>query len=146
MSTFVVKGEDELEHVAQALLDSVRASDRAPVIALKGDLGAGKTALTKALARLLQIHEHVTSPTFVVMKSYAVAHHVRFTTLTHMDAYRIETNDELRVLRFEELLADPKRLVVIEWPERIKELVPAHAIMVDITIGKEGERIVTYGN
>ena len=72
MSTFVVKEEAELESVAQALLSAVSVSLRAPVIALTGDLGAGKTALTKALARLLGIPEHVTSPTFVIMKSYAV--------------------------------------------------------------------------
>ena len=72
--------------------------------------------------------------------------HDRFTTLTHIDAYRIETNDELRVLGFEELLRDPKRLMVIEWPERIKECIPTDAILVNITIGQGGERIITYGN
>ncbi len=144
MSTVIVKDEVELESVARMLLDTLPISSHTSIIALTGELGAGKTALTKACARILGVTEHVTSPTFVIMKSYETPKSDRFATLTHMDAYRIDDGDELRVLGFAELLTDPSRLMVIEWPERIKEHVPVTAISVSITIGQGGERIVTY--
>ncbi len=146
MSTTIVKEEIELEHVARKLLSTLSTVDQAPVVALTGDLGAGKTALTKAIARILGVTEHVTSPTFVIMKSYSLPSEQRFSELTHIDAYRIESDDELRVLGFEELLSLPKRLVVIEWPERIQGQIPPHALHVRIEIGQNGERIITYGD
>ncbi len=146
MITLVVKEERELEHVARELLAVLRTKERTPVLALKGDLGAGKTALTKALARVTEIKEHVTSPTFVIMKSYDIPHDARFRTLTHIDAYRIESEEELTVLGWNELIGEPHRLLVIEWPERVNGLVPKDALNVNIVIGKEGERIITYGD
>jgi tRNA threonylcarbamoyladenosine biosynthesis protein TsaE len=145
MSTIVVKAESELENVARELFAVLPLGEHSSVIALKGDLGAGKTTLTKAIARILNIPEHVTSPTFVIMKSYSIPHHERFSTLTHIDAYRVDDEKELTVLGFGELLKDPKRLTVIEWPERIPGFIPEHALVVSITIGNEGERIITYG-
>ena len=146
MATIIVKEERELEHVAETFLGMLKMQDRASIIALTGDLGAGKTALTKAIARVLGVSEHVTSPTFVIMKSYPIPHHERFSTLTHIDAYRIDDEKELTVLGFEELLVDPKRLLVIEWPERVKTLMPETAHMIRIDIGKENERIISYGD
>ena len=143
MSIFVVKEESELASIVPALLAAVQV--RGHILALRGDLGAGKTALTKTIARILGVTEHVTSPTFVIMKSYAIPHHDVFTSLTHIDAYRIEHTDELRVLGFEELVNDPKRLLVIEWPERIQGLIPENALTAHIVIEKEGERSITYG-
>lgn len=144
MSTHVVKEEHELDDIARELLLVLRTREQTPVLALQGDLGAGKTALTKAFARVLQIAEHVTSPTFVIMKSYDISHDTRFTTLTHIDAYRIEDEAELTVLGFRELLLDPARLLIIEWPERIPGLMPKDAVTVSITIGEGTERTITY--
>ncbi len=146
MGTSIVIEEHGLHNVAEMLLSLLPPQSGASVIALQGDLGAGKTALTKALARLLGIEELVTSPTFVIMKSYAIPPSQKFTMLTHIDAYRIESDDELRVLGFEELLKDSKRLMVIEWPERIVGQIPSRALYVRIEIGQNGERIITYGD
>jgi tRNA threonylcarbamoyladenosine biosynthesis protein TsaE len=145
MNTRVAREEAELEGIARELLQVLETKPETRVIALTGDLGAGKTALTKALARVLGVREQVTSPTFVIMKSYATGTSERFSTLTHIDAYRIESEDELRVLGFEELLSDTKQLVVIEWPERISGLIPKEALTLSIAIGEEGERIISYG-
>jgi tRNA threonylcarbamoyladenosine biosynthesis protein TsaE len=144
MSTVIVKEEGELENVAHTLIDALPLNAHASVLALTGDLGAGKTALTKAIGRVFGIREHITSPTFVIMKSYAISHHERFSTLTHIDAYRIESDDELRVIGFSELLRESKQLVVIEWPERVHNVVPEYALAVSIDIGGNGERIITY--
>jgi tRNA threonylcarbamoyladenosine biosynthesis protein TsaE len=82
----------------------------------------------------------------VLMKTYPIVGDEHFTALTHIDAYRVESTDELRVIRFDEIVADPKRLVVIEWPERIGESMPPTALRVSITLGEGGERSITYGD
>ena len=145
MTTVTVHTEDGLADVARAILANLSNGGAARCITLQGDLGAGKTAFTKALAKELGILEHITSPTFVIMKSYAVTKHSWITTLTHIDAYRIDDEDELRVLGFPSLLTDPARLLCIEWPERIPHAIPADALAITITIGDHNERIVTYG-
>lgn len=146
MSTVTIHAEEELGAVAKELLCALgEKQQHAHVIALRGDLGAGKTALTKAIASELGITEHITSPTFVIMKSYPVSGHPFLTSLTHIDAYRIDDEDEMRVLGFHELLRDPRVLVCIEWPERIQDLIPPDAWYVDITLNESGERIITYG-
>lgn len=144
MTSQTVVHEEELERIARAVLATLSARPGAQVLALKGDLGAGKTAFTKALARVLAIEESVTSPTFVIMKNYAIPGNARFDTLTHIDAYRIEEERELEVLGFHELFQDEKRLISIEWPERIPGLLPPHAFTLNINITADAERIITY--
>lgn len=146
MHTWVIEHEEELTAIARTVLDTLtEVTDHAYVLALKGDLGAGKTAFTKTLARELGIHEHITSPTFVIMKSYPVTNHSSIRTLTHIDAYRLEEERELSVLGFTDLLRDPTRLICIEWPERVLGLMPPHSHTLSLVIGQNGERIITYG-
>jgi tRNA threonylcarbamoyladenosine biosynthesis protein TsaE len=99
------------------------------VLALTGDLGAGKTAFVKAVAKELGITEHITSPTFVIMKMYEtpVTNESGFKRLVHIDAYRLESAHELEVLGWNELLADPDALIAIEWPEKVPGTIPNNA-------------------
>ncbi len=101
----------------------------ATVVGLSGHLGAGKTAFVKAIAKILGVVETVTSPTFVIMKAYS--REVKpnedepffagtpWARLIHIDAYRLERPQELEVLDFERLVADPRNLIMIEWPENV---------------------------
>lgn len=145
MSRRTITDESELDLIAGEILGGLTKKDTAHVIALRGDLGAGKTAFTKAFARKLGVEEHITSPTFVIMKSYPIPEHPFLGTLTHIDAYRIDDVDEMRVLNFKELLADPSRVLCIEWPERITSLIPESRVEVSIEIEKGGGRTITYG-
>lgn len=145
MGVHITREESELQDIAHELIAVCPKHDHATVIALEGELGAGKTALTKAIARVLGIKETVTSPTFVIMKVYPVATHDHFQKLIHIDAYRIEHDDEMRVLGFSELLKDPTALIVIEWPLRIANLIPRDAYTVSITIN-DGTRTFIYGD
>ncbi|MFA5934112.1 MAG: tRNA (adenosine(37)-N6)-threonylcarbamoyltransferase complex ATPase subunit type 1 TsaE [Candidatus Paceibacterota bacterium] len=115
--------------------------NHACVIALSGDLGAGKTAFTKEVAKLLDITETVTSPTFVIEKIYEIPKKNKFAKhfdhLIHIDAYRLESEHELEVLGFRDFLTNPRNLILIEWPEQVPKLISTHAIM--ITIGHLGE-------
>ena len=93
-------------------------ADSAFVVGLSGHLGAGKTSFAKLVAAELGVAETVASPTFVIMKSYeARSSGVAFSRLVHIDAYRLERREDLEALRFEEVAADPRALVLVEWPE-----------------------------
>lgn len=145
MHTKHIPSLDELQNVARDVLALCTPGSEAGIITLSGDLGAGKTAFVKEIAEHLGVVSEVTSPTFVVMKSYPIPAHPHFNTLTHMDAYRVESDDEMRVLGFAELCADASRLICIEWPERIAALIPEHVLTLTITIESDGSRTITYG-
>lgn len=96
---------------------------RATVVGLYGDLGAGKTTFTQSVAKALGVDTPVSSPTFLIFKRYTL-HDSRYTSLVHIDAYRLKTSDELRKLRFDELLADPGNLILVEWADKVTDLLP----------------------
>ncbi len=124
----------ELSYFARnilAVLVLAEHKDAATILALEGNLGAGKTTFVQTLARELGVRDVVQSPTYVLMKSYplelsgAGAHtNKKFTKLVHIDAYRLESPDEFAALRPEELLRDPGALVVVEWPDKLGTKLP----------------------
>lgn len=132
----------ELNQVAQKVLEIAQShkDDAAVVCALHGDLGAGKTTFTQTFARTLDIEEPVTSPTFVIMKNYELDAQP-FEKLVHIDAYRIEEIDEMRVLGFEALLAEKGSIMCIEWAENIAALLPSDTIHIRFEIEGEGRSI-----
>jgi tRNA threonylcarbamoyladenosine biosynthesis protein TsaE len=135
--------KDELDTFANEVLLLLKkdTSAKAKVLALSGDLGAGKTTFTQALGRCLGIKEDMTSPTFTIMKGYETKDDT-FTQVIHMDAYRIENENELGPLRFADILVTPNTLLVVEWAERIKRVLPAAALHLTFTIKDENTRIV----
>jgi tRNA threonylcarbamoyladenosine biosynthesis protein TsaE len=115
---------EQIDSVAETVLDVVAghySGKEAFVITLSGELGAGKTALTQALAKKLGVTDHVLSPTFVVQKTYPLStpNPQGFTQLMHIDAYRIENEADARALKLEESLHTQGLLVIIEWPEKL---------------------------
>ena len=121
--------KSDLPQLAQEVLRAAKDVhlDRAVIIALHGDLGAGKTTFVQSLAATLGVTEHVTSPTFTIMKGYETTDDV-FQTLIHMDAYRIDDESELAPLRFNEILQTPRTLFCIEWAEKITGALPTNII------------------
>lgn len=95
---------------------------RAPaVVGISGELGAGKTTLVRAIAAGLGVEEPVTSPTFALVHRYAG----RGVTVYHVDGYRLGPRDAARDLGFDDMLAAPGAVVLIEWPERLGPAAPA---------------------
>lgn len=91
------------------------------ILALSGELGSGKTAFVKALAKEFDIKKTVTSPTFVVMNIYVFPKKYHGAIqLCHIDAYRLKSAKELETLGGGEYIGDPVTITVIEWPERVK--------------------------
>lgn len=143
----LVYTQSELDKVAKKILTHAgesSVSDKATILALSGNLGAGKTTLVQELALAMGVKEQVTSPTFVVMKQYQVTHPV-FLELIHIDAYRIEKEEEMTVLGFSNLLKNPDTLICIEWPEKISSLIPTSAISVSLEVVDEQTRKIIYG-
>lgn len=140
METFQIETLGELEAAARAVLSSLRArgEDRA-IVGLTGDLGAGKTTFVQALARLLGVREQVTSPTFTIMKRYET-NDGTFAYLVHIDAYRIESVDEMEILGFADLLNEKSTIICIEWPERIGSLIPDEAWTLTFSVDEHGRR------
>lgn len=144
---WVVASVEELKGVAGELLGLWKQQDiheeAAVVVAISGDLGAGKTTFVQQLAQILGVEETVTSPTFVIMKSYETTDGT-FTSLVHMDAYRIEDDSELAPLNFSEVLTQPKTLLCIEWAERISASLPTRTIKMDLESLPHGKHQLTY--
>ena len=140
METQVETTEDGLlpvvQVVSQAAID-LAPTDQAPVVALSGDLGAGKTTFVQTLARFLGVTEPVTSPTFVLQKQYPIEH-LRLRALVHMDAYRLEDSSELSTLGFADLLAQADHLVCVEWGERVASALPPHTLWLTLTVSPAG--------
>jgi tRNA threonylcarbamoyladenosine biosynthesis protein TsaE len=90
------------------------------VVGLSGELGAGKTTLVRAIAAALGVAQPVTSPTFALVHRYDGAE----VSVFHVDAYRLKHDDEARDLGFEDMLADPRAVVLVEWPERLGAAAP----------------------
>lgn len=133
----------EAAHVVTELTARKSAgSTGAMVLTLSGDLGAGKTTFVQAIAAHLGVSESVQSPTFVIMKQYATTSEI-FTTLVHIDAYRIEDVAELAPLHFDEVLHDPYTLVCVEWPEHIAAALPASAYGLSLEVVDTTTRRVT---
>ncbi len=131
----------------QALARVSGKQNAATIIALSGDLGAGKTTFTQALARELGIEDSVQSPTYVLMKSYPIAYK-GFDKLVHIDAYRLDDPKEFATLDPESFLQDPKALVCIEWPEKVGGELPKPDIEIKFSSegAGEGERFVEMEN
>ncbi len=127
---------------AREWVSAVRPDTKgATIIALEGDLGAGKTTFVQGVAQSLGVVE-VTSPTFVIQKNYPITH-TDFEQLVHIDAYRLENTHELLVLDFEAIANNPKNLMFIEWPERVPDITPSATLR--FTWVSENERLVEEG-
>lgn len=141
----------ELCVVAEAFLRKLAEASRregATVVTLSGDLGTGKTAFTKEVAALLGITETITSPTFVLEKKYSIPKGPRaigFSTLVHIDAYRLNSSKEMHALAWDEVLRDTANLVFLEWPERVVEAIPAHAHALSFEYVDEDARRISGG-
>jgi len=121
--------EGDIKQEAENFLHTVTPQVTATVVGLYGDLGAGKTTFTKALAEVLGVEGVVTSPTFVLEKIYTLSNkklNQKFSHLIHIDAYRLESSDELKQLGWDTIVSDPKNLIVIEWADKVEGLLPEH--------------------
>lgn len=126
----------ELGSVAKALLNF--AEDQ-KIIIFEGEMGAGKTTFIKALCEALGVEDTVSSPTFSIVNEYAAAGAVIY----HFDFYRIKNLQEAYDIGYEEYFYSGD-LCLIEWPERVAELLPESYIKVTITVLSPDQRAFSF--
>ena len=129
-----------LKGMAQKLASSLTPSDRATLITLSGELGAGKTTLSQMIGETLGVTETMISPTFVLEKVYDLDGEYGFERLVHIDAYRLKGGDELQALGFADILENKKNLVLLEWPEMVAEALPPAHVAISLKVNADGTR------
>ncbi len=141
----ISKSLEDTTSFAESLLRDVSVHKSATVWALSGDLGSGKTAFAKEVGELLGIpKDEITSPTFVIEKIYALPMGTgTFTHFIHIDAYRLESEHELETLGWNEIVSNPRNLILIEWPEMVSGLIPKNATNIRFQFVDEETREIT---
>ncbi len=149
MKKFTTLGKNQTQKLGEFLAKELQGGE---IICLSGDLGSGKTTFAQGLLKGLKIKGPYTSPTFVVMKHYKK----KFPTtqcqssdkpkplnIYHIDAYRIKNNDLLD-LGWEEFSEEKNSIIIIEWAERIKKIIPQNAIWIKFSWINENERELEF--
>ena len=132
--TFVTTNSKQTQKLGELLALELKGGE---IICLDGELGAGKTTFTQGLLKGLKVEGPYTSPTFLIMKQYENVYHI--------DAYRVEAQDILN-LGWEEILSNKKNIIIIEWAERIKKIIPSNAIWIKFEWLDENKRKIIYKN
>jgi tRNA threonylcarbamoyladenosine biosynthesis protein TsaE len=127
--------------LAARLLAGLAGRSKATIVALRGELGAGKTTFTQGFARALGIIERPKSPTFMLVKQYAIPG-TDF-SLWHLDCYRLNGRQDVVALDLRAVFGDPHNLVLIEWPERIGDGLPRDHVDIHMSHQEGDKRAIT---
>ncbi len=135
----LIRNELDTKEFGTELAKKLKPGD---IIALIGDLGTGKTTLTKSIAEGLGITDMITSPTFTIVQEYTEGR----LPLYHFDVYRLNDLEEMYELGYEEYFFG-QGVCVVEWADQIMELIPEGSITIRIEYGaRENERIYLIEN
>lgn len=121
----ITKSPKETQKLGHFLLNkiSVGTQKSGLIIALSGELGAGKTTLVQGLAKILGIKTKVKSPTFTLIKKYKLPKKFKNSKyLYHIDCYRLKNHKDLLSLGIKNILKDKENIILIEWPEKIRKI------------------------
>jgi len=140
---YLSKSPEETNSIASNFLNTLNPTGESCVVALQGDLGAGKTAFAQEVGKILGVAENMHSPTFVIEKIYQIDFK-HFKRLIHIDAYRLEKESELLHLGWEEIIKEPENLVLIEWPENVPGIIPADAKRISFKFIDETTREISF--
>jgi len=135
--TFKTKTPQETMDLGFRIGNRLKKGD---VIAMQGTLAAGKTTITKGIARALGIEDTITSPTFCLISEYEGK-----MPLYHMDVYRLEGTDDFENLGTEDMLYG-EGVAIIEWSEKIMDALPRKTIVLKLEPQEDGSRIITIDN
>lgn len=137
----ITKNEVATRRLAERIAKNLRGGE---ILALVGDLGAGKTTFTQGLAKALGVKTMVNSPTFVVMKLYKTKHS-RIKNLVHIDAYRLGNETALTAIGWADF-QDAQSVVVVEWADKTAKLLPPATIWLNFVRRRDGGRTITVTN
>ncbi|HPL01486.1 MAG TPA: tRNA (adenosine(37)-N6)-threonylcarbamoyltransferase complex ATPase subunit type 1 TsaE [bacterium] len=130
---YISKSEKETAEIATSIIEKY---PEIRIFGLMGDLGSGKTAFVRGVAEKIGVKQNITSPTFVIMKTYeAPGRH-----LVHIDAYRLDNQEDLFSIGFDDLVSEPSNLVFIEWPEKVFKTIPKNIKLINFSYLDENSR------
>lgn len=132
---YIVTSEDEMKQLGVRIAHTLKGGE---VLELVGDIGAGKTTLTKGIAAGLGIAEDVQSPSFTISRTYETPSGLQ---LAHYDFYRL-TDPGILLTELNDLVGDPETIVIIEWAEVVNEVLPTERITITIESPSEERRLV----
>lgn len=139
--TINTKGAKETGAFAKRIVREFSKRKGPLILALLGDLGAGKTTFTQSFAKSLGVNKRILSPTFLIMKRFPLSN-ANFKNLYHIDAYRVTAAD-LKKLGIEKILKE-QNIILIEWADRVENILPKGTIKIKFEHGaKENERQIT---
>lgn len=141
---YVSKSLQDTHKIAQDFLNTIHNHrGDSSVVALRGDLGSGKTTFTQEIGKILGVKENMHSPTFVIEKIYQINWN-GFKNLIHIDAYRLEKDSELLHLGWKEIIREPENLIFIEWPENVSGIIPESAKRISFNFVDDTTREIIY--
>jgi tRNA threonylcarbamoyladenosine biosynthesis protein TsaE len=139
------------EILAKEILRSKIKRKKALILLLEGTLGAGKTTFVQGFAKGLGIREKISSPSFVIIKSFSLPsdkkkkkNHSFFQRLYHVDCYRLKKPEELFQLSFKEIASDPTNLILIEWGDIFSKNIPSPFLILKFRIRKSNTREIEF--
>lgn len=141
----MIKNKEEMAKFAEKTGSSLakkKSKGGALVLGLSGNLGSGKTTFTQFLALSFGIKERISSPTFVIEKIYRLPKGSAFENLIHIDSYRLESGRELLTLGWDNIVENEKNLIVVEWPEKVIDILPAETEWIKFEFVDEDTRRV----
>ena len=139
MRKFVSNNPEESKNFSQnfakKILTEKREAGGALVLALEGDLGSGKTTFARAFAEALGLKEKVKSPTFIIFRKSKIENkewrEKGFENFYHFDIYRIHNEKEILNLGWEEIISNPENIVLVEWADKIENILPKKSIKIN---------------
>jgi len=122
--------------------------EKAIIFGLRGELGAGKTTFVQGFADGLRIKDKILSPTFVILKKFRIPKESPvskngFRNFFHIDCYRLNSGKELLELGFQEIVSNPKNIILIEWPERVESILPKDTMFLNFRFVNMNTREIT---
>ena len=136
---YLTKSPSETEKIGEMVAKKALKEKRA-VFALKGNLGSGKTTFLKGFAKGLGAKEKILSPTFVIFRKMKIPLKRHF---FHFDCYRIKNEKDLLGLGFKDIIKNEKNIIAIEWPEKIKKILPKDHVVIDFFFIDEKKRKIS---
>lgn len=125
----VSKNPKETKEIAFDFCQNLKDLEGPVIVLLFGDLGAGKTTFVKGVAEFLGVKEDIVSPTFLIQRNYHIEKNTKLKNLIHIDAYRIENENELETIDWEKYSKDKNNLVFIEWPDQMRITIKSNFIV-----------------
>jgi len=133
----------ETKKLGESFADCLKSGNATwQVLALTGELGAGKTTFVQGFAKGLGIKKRILSPTFVMMRSYKLRN-LPYKNFYHVDLYRAEGEKDIKNLGLKEIFFDKQNIIVVEWAERIKNALPKNTCWLKFEYEKETKRKIT---